>query len=145
MQAAWQLVALWGVMVGLGSGAMALVLGAMVATRWFVRRRGLITGIFAASTATGQLVFLPLQAALVETSGWRPAVLLAACVARSTCTVPAPVTGELVISITDVSEATPTDVTEPPPPPPPPLLSATQPAAVPMPPVKRQRSPLEVS
>src|SRR6266571_2905248 len=81
MQSAWQLVLLWGVLVGLGSGAMALVLGAMVATRWFVRRRGLVTGVFAASVATGQLIFLPEQAAIVETSGWRPAVLLAAGVA----------------------------------------------------------------
>jgi sugar phosphate permease len=81
MQSVWQFILLWGVLVGLGSGSMALVLGAIVATRWFVRRRGLITGVFAASTATGQLVFLPQQAAIVETTGWRPAVLLAAGVA----------------------------------------------------------------
>jgi sugar phosphate permease len=81
MQSAWQLVLLWGVLVGLGSGAMALVLGATVAARWFVQRRGLVTGLFAASTATGQLVFLPLQAAIVEAAGWRTAVLLVAGVA----------------------------------------------------------------
>ncbi len=81
MTQAWQLIALWGVAVGLGSGAMALVLGATVATRWFVKRRGLITGIFAASTATGQLIFLPQQAAIIEAAGWRTAVLLVAGVA----------------------------------------------------------------
>ncbi|HEX8969009.1 MAG TPA: MFS transporter [Chloroflexota bacterium] len=81
MSSAWQLVGLWGVMVGLGSGSMALVLGATVATRWFVKRRGLITGVFAASAATGQLVFLPQQAAIVETAGWRTAVVLVAAVA----------------------------------------------------------------
>src|SRR5579859_3952724 len=81
MQSAWQLLALWGVMIGLGSGAMALVLGATVATRWFVRRRGLVTGIFAASTATGQLIFLPEQAAIIETAGWRIAVLIVSAVA----------------------------------------------------------------
>src|SRR5918912_547010 len=81
MPAAWQLIALWGVLVGLGSGAMALVLGATVATRWFVRRRGLVTGLFAASTATGQLVFLPLQAAVVEAAGWRVALAIVAGVA----------------------------------------------------------------
>jgi sugar phosphate permease len=81
MQSSWQLVALWGVMVGLGSGAMALVLGATVATRWFVRRRGLVTGIFAASTATGQLIFLPQQAAIIEAFGWRTAVWVVALVA----------------------------------------------------------------
>src|SRR6202171_2795515 len=73
MQAAWQLVLLWGVLVGLGSGAMALVLGATVAARWFVQRRGVVTGLFAASTATGQLVFLPLQASIIEFAGWRTA------------------------------------------------------------------------
>ena len=77
----WQMLALWGVLVGLGSGSMALVLGAIVATRWFVKRRGLVTGIFAASAAAGQLIFLPQQAAIVETFGWRPATLLVSAVA----------------------------------------------------------------
>jgi MFS family permease len=81
MQSAWQLVALWGVLVGMGSGAMALVLGATVATRWFVERRGLVTGLFAASTATGQLVFLPFQAAVVEYAGWRVAIAIVAGIA----------------------------------------------------------------
>ncbi len=81
MQSAWQLVILWGVLVGLGSGAMAVVLGATVAARWFVQRRGLVTGLFAASTATGRLVFLPLQASIIELAGWRTAVLLVAGVA----------------------------------------------------------------
>jgi sugar phosphate permease len=83
MAQAWQMIGLWGVMVGLGSGAMALVLGATVATRWFVKRRGLVTGIFAASTATGRLIFLPQQASIVESVGWRVAVLLVAGVALS--------------------------------------------------------------
>src|SRR5438552_1894086 len=77
----WQLVGLWGVLVGLGSGAMALVLGATVATRWFVKRRGLVTGIFAASAAAGQLVFLPEQAAIVDAAGWRSAVVIVCAVA----------------------------------------------------------------
>ncbi len=81
MQAAWQLVVLWGVLVGLGSGAMALVLGATVATRWFVRRRGLVTGLFAAASATGQLLFLPGQAAIIQAVGWRWAVAVVAVVA----------------------------------------------------------------
>lgn len=81
MQEIWHMIGLWGVMVGLGSGAMALVLGATVATRWFVKRRGLVMGIFAASTATGQLIFLPEQAAIIETAGWRIAVLIVAAVA----------------------------------------------------------------
>ncbi|MFO1036498.1 MAG: MFS transporter [Geminicoccaceae bacterium] len=71
MTEVWQLVLLWGIVVGLGSGMMALVLGATIATRWFVERRGLVVGMLTASTATGQLVFLPMLAALTERYGWR--------------------------------------------------------------------------
>ncbi|MFX8145353.1 MFS transporter, partial [Acinetobacter baumannii] len=62
MTQVWQLVALWGVVIGLGTGMTALVLGATIATRWFAARRGLVIGIMTASVATGQLVFLPLLA-----------------------------------------------------------------------------------
>jgi len=71
----WQLFVLWGVMLGLGSGMTALVLAATVANRWFERRRGLALGVLTASSATGQLVFLPLAASLIEHYGWRVAVL----------------------------------------------------------------------
>jgi MFS family permease len=70
----WQLVLCWGVVVGLGTGLTAMVLGATVATRWFSARRGLIIGLLAASSATGQLVFLPLLASLTEHYGWRTAL-----------------------------------------------------------------------
>jgi MFS family permease len=71
MTASWQLVLLWGVVVGLGTGAMANVLAAAVATRWFVARRGLVVGALTAAAATGQLIFLPLLAWLAEGPGWR--------------------------------------------------------------------------
>ncbi|QUT04211.1 MFS transporter [Sphingobium phenoxybenzoativorans] len=74
MNRLWQLVLLWGVVVGLGTGLTAVVLGATIATRWFAQRRGLVMGFLAASTATGQLVFLPLLASLTEHSGWRVAL-----------------------------------------------------------------------
>ena len=70
----WQLVLLWGIVLGFGTGLTAMVLGATVATRWFVQRRGLVVGLLTASTATGQLVFLPLLAALTEQVGWRAAM-----------------------------------------------------------------------
>jgi sugar phosphate permease len=78
----WQLFFLWGVLLGCGTGLTALVLGAMVASRWFTARRGLVVGVLAASTATGQLVFLPIAAWLIEHFGWRYAVLpvFTACV-----------------------------------------------------------------
>ena len=71
MTEVWQLVLLWGVFVGLGTGALALVFGAVVANRWFETRKGLVTGIFSAAYATGQLLFLPLIAALVMQVGWQ--------------------------------------------------------------------------
>ena len=77
----WQLILLWGVVVGMGSGTTALVLGATVASRWFAVRRGLVMGVLTASTATGQLVFLPLLASIAVNHGWRMVSLLVAGVA----------------------------------------------------------------
>jgi len=76
--APWMLVLTWGVMIGLGTGSMALVFAATVADSWFVRRRGLVVGLLTAGSATGQLVFLPFIALLVEAEGWRQASLLVA-------------------------------------------------------------------
>ncbi|MHC2437379.1 MFS transporter [Bradyrhizobium sp. USDA 4451] len=74
MTQVWQLIALWGVVIGIGTGMTALVLGATIATRWFVARRGLVIGMLTASVATGQLAFLPLLAAITERYGWRVAL-----------------------------------------------------------------------
>jgi predicted MFS family arabinose efflux permease len=77
----WQFILLWGVVVGIGSGMAATVLGAAVANRWFTERRGLVMGLLTASTATGQLVFLPWFAHIVTQEGWRgaPLTVAAAC------------------------------------------------------------------
>lgn len=75
MTASWQLVLSWGVLVGLGTGSMALVFVATVTDRWFVRHRGLVIGVLTAGGATGQLIFLPVLAHLAEMSGWRVAAL----------------------------------------------------------------------
>jgi sugar phosphate permease len=79
----WQLVLLWGVVVGIGSGSTALVLGATVVARWFATRRGLVMGLLTASTATGQLIFLPVLASLAENYGWRSVSLTVAGVAMA--------------------------------------------------------------
>ena len=71
----WQLNLLWGVLVGVGTGLVAMVLGATVATRWFTTHRGLVVGGLTASTAAGQLVFLPMMAWLEGVFGWRLALL----------------------------------------------------------------------
>ncbi|MBB3411840.1 sugar phosphate permease [Rhizobium sp. BK316] len=70
----WHLLALWGIVVGFGTGLTAMVLAATVSTRWFVKHRGLVVGMLSASSATGQLVFLPLMAELTERYGWRATV-----------------------------------------------------------------------
>jgi len=80
MTAPWQFIATWGVMSGLGSGAVALVLGATIVNRWFVTNRGLVMGLLTASTATGTLVFLPGLAALADWGGWQAIVVAVAAV-----------------------------------------------------------------
>jgi sugar phosphate permease len=81
MKHPWQLIALWGVVVGTGTGIIAIVLGATVVQRWFYLHRGLALGLLTASSATGQLIFLPVLAQLVVSSGWRWAVIVVAAVA----------------------------------------------------------------
>ena len=79
MSSLWQLDLLWGVVVGAATGCLAAPLAAIVATRWFVTRRGLVTGLMTAAYATGQLIFLPVLAVLTRDLGWRWASGLVAC------------------------------------------------------------------
>ena len=81
MTQSFQLLITWGVLIGLGTGSMAMVFAATIANRWFVERRGLVMGILTAGSATGQLVFLPIVAALAEGAGWRVASLVIAAAA----------------------------------------------------------------
>jgi MFS family permease len=78
----WQLILCWGLLVGLGSGSMALAFAATVTNRWFTERRGLVTGILTAAAASGQLIFLPLLSWMVERGDdWRPAAVTVAVTA----------------------------------------------------------------
>lgn len=77
----WQMILIWGVMVGGATGVAALSLSATVVTRWFTTHRGLAMGVLTASSATGQLVFLPFLAAIAEKHGWQPVVLVVALAA----------------------------------------------------------------
>jgi MFS family permease len=85
MNALWQLFVLWGLVLGIGSGLTALVLGATVANRWFERRRGLVLGILTASSATGQLIFLPLAATLIQHHGWRDSTTASCSFGTTAC------------------------------------------------------------
>jgi sugar phosphate permease len=75
MRTQWQLTLLWGICVGTGTGVTSMVLAAIVATRWFEARRGLVMGVLSAANATGQLIFLPMLARLIDARGWRTAAL----------------------------------------------------------------------
>ena len=81
MHATWQMVLIWGVLVGSATGATSTTLGAVVVNRWFSQHRGLAMGILTASSATGQLAFLPLMAWVAEHRGWQTLVLLVALAA----------------------------------------------------------------
>jgi len=79
MTESWQLYATWGVMVGMGASAGAVGLATAVANRWFVTHRGLAMGLLTAANAAGQLVFLPIMAALANAYGWQAIGVLVAC------------------------------------------------------------------
>jgi sugar phosphate permease len=81
MREVWQLILVWGVLVGIGTGFLATVMATTVASRWFTARRGLVVGLLSAGSATGQLLFLPVMASITATYGWRATVLTVASVA----------------------------------------------------------------
>jgi MFS family permease len=81
MTASWQLVLFWGVLVGIGTGSISMGFVATIATRWFEQRRGLVTGVLTAASATGQLIFLPVVAEVTVRHGWRWASLIVAAAA----------------------------------------------------------------
>ncbi|MFC7785249.1 MFS transporter [Rossellomorea sp. GCM10028870] len=76
MNQPWQLILIWGIIIGLGSSLFLTVLSPYIANRWFVKRRGLAVGILTASTATGQLILLPILAIIIENYTWRGAISL---------------------------------------------------------------------
>jgi sugar phosphate permease len=82
MRQSWQLILLWGVLVGASCGVIGNFLAAFIAARWFRVRQGLVIGILTAANAAGQLIFLPSMASLVTSAGWRAmSLVLAAAVA----------------------------------------------------------------
>ncbi len=80
-RAPWALDLTWGVLIGLGTGSMALVFAAQIADTWFLEHRGLVIGILTAGGSTGQLVFLPAVTAMAAANGWRWSVLVVAAAA----------------------------------------------------------------
>ena len=81
----WQLVMLWGLVVGLSTGFVGAYLAAYIAARWFHARQGMVVGLLTAANAAGQLIFLPTNAALIAYAGWRAMVLILAGIVLSSC------------------------------------------------------------
>ncbi|MFE5049126.1 MFS transporter [Streptomyces sp. NPDC056637] len=81
MTAPWQFVLYWGVLVGLGTGATATTFAATVTERWFVARRGLVTGLLTAASVVGQFVFLPVLSWVIDAYSWRAAAIVLALAA----------------------------------------------------------------
>lgn len=75
----WQLLVCWGLLIGAGTGGLSMSFVAVVTGRWFIARRGLVSGVLTAASATGQLIFLPVMAALADHHGWRTAALVTGC------------------------------------------------------------------
>ena len=113
--ASWQLVVCWGVLVGTGTGSMALVFAATVANRWFVRHRGLVTGVLTAASATGQLIFLPVLATLSDARGWRVASLVVAGAALAVVPLVLLLMRERPADVGALPFGAPPDYVEPPP------------------------------
>src|SRR6187551_920876 len=84
MREPWQLILMWGVLVGSGTGFLASVLAATIAARWFTARCGLVVGILSGGASTGQLIFLPVMANITAAYGWRATVL---CIAAVVCVI----------------------------------------------------------
>ena len=78
MHNTWQLVLLWGLVVGVSTGFVGAYLAAYIAARWFHARQGMVVGLLTAANAAGQLIFLPTNAALIAYAGWRAMVLILA-------------------------------------------------------------------
>ena len=82
----WHFLITIGVFLGAASGIIGLGLTATVASRWFVKRRGLVVGFLTAAFAAGQLLFVPLMAWITTVVDWRFALLI-------------PIMGSLISSI----------------------------------------------
>lgn len=126
MSESWHYLLTWGVISGLGSGAIANVLGATITNRWFAKRQGLVMGLLSASTATGALIFLPFLAWLTRAGEWQGVVT----VVGAACIVMIPLVWLLIPESPDAAGTTRfgEDPNAPPPPPRPvagPMLALT--------------------
>ena len=145
MTQAWQLILLWGLVVGLGSGSMALVFGAIIANRWFTARRGLVMGMFSAGSSTGQLVVLPVVAWLAVHVGWRAASAVTAGLALAMVPLVLAILRDRPADVGLLPYGAPPPAAPPAPPPVPPPAKVQVPEVAPIPLPERPPGPGRVA
>jgi len=80
VSAIWQLYLFYGVAIGIGmSGAFVPMLSTV--TRWFVKRRGMMTGFVVAGIGTGTIIIPPVANWLISSYGWRTSYIIIGIVA----------------------------------------------------------------
>jgi OFA family oxalate/formate antiporter-like MFS transporter len=72
----WQLYLVFGVLGGIGTGGLAYVANNALISRWFVRYRGLASGIAQAAVPLGTTVFGALSQLGIGSIGWRDTYLV---------------------------------------------------------------------
>ena len=75
ISALWQLYLVYGVIIGVGISGCFVPLTS-TAAKWFVRRRGLMTGIVVSSIGVGAMIMPPLATQLISAYGWRTAYMI---------------------------------------------------------------------
>jgi MFS family permease len=73
--AVWQLYLFYGVVVGIGLSSID-VIPLSTTARWFVRKRGIMTGIVKVGTGAGQFVIPLIASMLIMRYGWRTSYLI---------------------------------------------------------------------
>jgi len=75
ISAVWQLYLFYGVIIGIGMGGSFVPLMSTVA-RWFVKRRGMMTGIVVTGVGVGSLIAPPVASRLISTYDWRSSYII---------------------------------------------------------------------
>ena len=76
----WQLYLLYGALIGIGmSGAWVPLLSTIA--HWFVRRRGMVTGITVSGLSLGIMIIPPIVSQLIAAYGWRTAYVVTGIIA----------------------------------------------------------------
>ena len=76
----WQLYLVFGVITGVGMSGLWVPMISTV-SRWFVKRRGMMTGIVLSGASLGMIIMPPLATWLITTYGWRTSYTIVGLIA----------------------------------------------------------------